>query len=264
MKLSFTTLGCPQWSWERIVEQARVMGYDGIEVRGLLDELDLEKLEPFAGENINATKSRLKQLELSIPCLDTSCTFLSGTAFDETLREGKAAISLAQKLGVPWIRVFGDRIPEGMALDFAVKRVAQGMNELGACAQGTGVRVLLETHGHFASAANLEAVFARVDSPDTGILWDIANPYEFGDTVNHTWERLNHLIYHAHIKDITAEGKPCLPGKGQVPIGKAIKLLADGGYTGWLSFEWEKRWHPELDGPEIALAQFINYIAQYL
>src|SRR3954469_13410699 len=33
MKLSFSTLGCPDWSLEQIADQARALGYDGVELR---------------------------------------------------------------------------------------------------------------------------------------------------------------------------------------------------------------------------------------
>ncbi len=263
MKLAFSTLGCPQWTWDRIVEQARVLGYDGIEVRGLLDEMDLEKLPPFALQEQTATLARLHQLQLSLCCLDTSCAFLAGD-FDETLRAGRAAVDLATALGTPWIRVFGDRFPAGMEPAAAVAQVARGMNELGRHAEGQGVSVLLETHGDFAKSALLKDVFARVDSPATGVLWDLANPFEVGDTLEQVWERLGPLIAHVHVKDMTERGKLCLPGKGAVPIGRAVKLLRDGGYDGWLSFEWEKRWHTGLETPEVALPAYVDYMAQYL
>jgi hypothetical protein len=39
MKLSFTTLGCPGWTLQEIVENAAEMGYDGVDFRGLLGNL---------------------------------------------------------------------------------------------------------------------------------------------------------------------------------------------------------------------------------
>ena len=39
---------------------------------------------------------------------------------------------------------------------------------------------------------------------------------------------------------------------------EAIEALEQSGYKGFYSFEWEKLWHPELDDPQIALAQFPN------
>lgn len=264
MKLSFSTLACPQWSWERIVEQARVLGYDGIELRGVLDELDPLALETLAPAHRAASLSRLDQLKLSLPCIDTSCTFLSSQELSDTLREGRAIIDLAQAVGAPWVRFFGDRIPTGMADDDAVTRISLALNELGRYAQGTGVSVLLETHGSFADPQLTQRVFARVDSPATGVLWDIANPVEAGFSAETVWELLSPLIAHVHVKDVNARGKPCLPGAGVVPIPKCVQLLRDGGYDGWLSFEWERRWYTGIEAPEVALPAFIEYMSNLL
>ena len=40
------------------------------------------------------------------------------------------------------------------------------------------------------------------------------------------------------------------PGSGQLPLDEAIVLLKERGYEGWVMFEHEKRWHPELEEPE--------------
>jgi fatty-acyl-CoA synthase len=39
-----------------------------------------------------------------------------------------------------------------------------------------------------------------------------------------------------------------------------LHMLGDRGYDGYVSVEWEKRWHPELAEPEIALPQHIAWL----
>ena len=34
---------------------------------------------------------------------------------------------------------------------------------------------------------------------------------------------------------------------------ESLAALRAAGYDGWLTVEWEKRWHPELAEPEVAL-----------
>ena len=43
---------------------------------------------------------------------------------------------------------------------------------------------------------------------------------------------------------------------GEFPAIECMQLLLNDGYTRWHSLEWEKMWHPELLGPEIALPLF--------
>ena len=39
----------------------------------------------------------------------------------------------------------------------------------------------------------------------------------------------------------------------------AIALLKDNGYDGWIMFEHEKRWHPELEDPAVIFPQFVGW-----
>jgi sugar phosphate isomerase/epimerase len=48
-----------------------------------------------------------------------------------------------------------------------------------------------------------------------------------------------------------------LLGHGEVPVREMLALLAGGGYQGWVSVEWEKRWHPEIEEPQVALPQHL-------
>lgn len=44
MKLSFTTLGCPDWDLQLIIGRAAEYGFDAIDFRGLNGELQLYKV----------------------------------------------------------------------------------------------------------------------------------------------------------------------------------------------------------------------------
>jgi hypothetical protein len=55
-----------------------------------------------------------------------------------------------------------------------------------------------------------------------------------------------------------------LTGTGEVPVRRQVEVLAQSGYRGLYSFEWEKRWHPEIEEPEIAIAQFATVASGYL
>ena len=46
MKTSFTTLGCPAWDLTRIIEQGSRLGFDGVDFRGLQDDLDITACPP--------------------------------------------------------------------------------------------------------------------------------------------------------------------------------------------------------------------------
>jgi hypothetical protein len=55
-----------------------------------------------------------------------------------------------------------------------------------------------------------------------------------------------------------------LTGTGEVPVRRQIETLAKSGYAGFYSFEWEKRWHPDIAEPEIAIRQYAEVASEYL
>jgi sugar phosphate isomerase/epimerase len=263
--LAFTTLACPDWSWEQIMQRAVNYGYQGLELRGVEGEMDLTKATPFTGSRLAATKHNLQDRNLAIPCLDTSCRFDEEAALSHAVDEGKRHIDLAAELNAPYIRVFGDTIPENESREKIIERVINGLMTLAGYAERTNVQVLLESHGDFARMQNLQDVLQVIHHPQVGVLWDVHHPYRFfSEPLADTYEKLKGRIRHVHLKDSipSNEGvRYCLVGQGDVPVEEVLRLLANGGYKGWLSFEWEKRWHPEIEEPEIALPAFV-YVVQ--
>ncbi|MBO7743703.1 sugar phosphate isomerase/epimerase [Paenibacillus sp. MWE-103] len=265
MKTAFTTLACPAWSWDRIVNEAARLGYDGIELRGLEGELYLPKCPPFRPDAIEHTLRQLEDNRLEICCIDTSCAFHDPNRYEAAIEEGVASIDLAHTLNAPFIRVFGDAIPVGANKTAIINRVSAALELLGNYAADKGVQVLLETHGDFSASANVLAVLDRTSSPAVGVLWDVNNPYKHGrgESVEETFRQLGPFIKHTHLKDSFGRGKEeaiRLPGEGDLPLADCLSILKRNGYDGWLSFEWEKKWHPHIEEPEAALPVYIRFI----
>lgn len=269
MKLAINTLGCPGWTWEQIVEQASLLGYDGIEVRGVGEELLLTKCPPFLPDNLGTTSERLKSVSLNICCLSTSCFFHDPDRYEAAVHEGLDAIDLAARLGVPYIRVFGDVFPDKSDKEKTIAAVAAGLQTLGQYAENKKVKVLIESHGDFADPDDLLETIGRTISPAIGVLWDVQVTFMHGSgrPVSEIYGKLRHYIHHVHLKDAVRSGEDercCLPGQGDVPIAECVRLLRADGYDGWLSFEWEKRWHPEIEDPSVAFPAFVRYMMPLL
>jgi hypothetical protein len=43
-----------------------------------------------------------------------------------------------------------------------------------------------------------------------------------------------------------------------------LATLAANGWSGWVTVEWEKKWHPELADPEAAFPQHMRVLRQYV
>jgi sugar phosphate isomerase/epimerase len=56
-----------------------------------------------------------------------------------------------------------------------------------------------------------------------------------------------------------AEWEPVLTGEGKLPLREIVEELQELGYGGFLSFEWERKWRPQLAEPEIAIPQFARW-----
>ncbi|NMA95146.1 MAG: sugar phosphate isomerase/epimerase [Clostridiales bacterium] len=266
MKIGFSTLGCPEWSWKEIVAAAKDLGYDGIELRGVGNEMYMPKAQPFTPENIQSTKSMLDELGLEIPCITSAC-YLFKEDVDRYISEGKDYIDIASKLQSPYIRVLGDRHPHpGEDIDHG--KVASALDELGEYAKDRGVMVLIESNGVYANSRTLLALLEGLKSDNIGIVWDIHHPYRFmNEDIEDTYERLKGFIRHVHVKDsicVDDKVKYCLLGQGDIPLEQALELLKADGYKGYLSLEWVRRWYYGLEEPGIVFPHFIYTVKDML
>ncbi|MFT3934953.1 MAG: sugar phosphate isomerase/epimerase family protein [Chitinophagaceae bacterium] len=263
LNLSFSTLGCPEWTFDQIIKFAAAHGYKGLEIRGILKEMDLPKIPEFSTpENIASTMALMKQNGLQFVDLGSSCTlhFMDEAKRKDNLEEGRRCIDLAQKIKCPYVRVYPNLFPKEQDKQATIQLIASGLKELGDYAKGKNVMVLMETHGDAVHVDDLVTIMEAANQPQAGLIWDISNMWTITkEPPAMVYSKLKKYIHHTHIKDAKlVDGKPqyVFMGKGDVPIFEAIDILKNDGYKGFFSFEWEKRWHPELADPELAFADF--------
>ena len=246
-RIAFSNLAAPGWSIEQTAEAVCGLGYDGLELR-LLDGEPIDVLELDAGTR-RAVAAALAGVPLA--CLDTSIE-LAGP-FD---RELPAALELAREWGADLVRVFGGDLAD---LDDVARRLEPLLE--------SDVTVALETHDHFASAARLAELVARVGSPSFGAVWDVHHPTRVGESPEDVVDALGPAIRLVHVKDARRHGDDweLVPlGDGDVPVRHCLETLRASGYDGWLTVEWEKRWHPELADPEVALPRELAALRTFL
>lgn len=268
--LSFSTLGCPDWDFEKITDFASKHHYKGIELRGIQREMDLTKCNEFnSAENIRNTLVTMSDKDLQFVDLGSSCNlhFADTSERKKNFDEAKRFIDLAQKINCPYVRVFPNKIPKDQEKEETMHLITRGLIELGAYAMDSNVSVLMETHGDVVKSDDILHIMDAVKNDHTGIVWDITNMWSVTkETPEEVYPKLKKYIRHTHIKDLKiVDGKEryTFLGQGEVPIFTAIDLLAKGGYRGYYSFEWEKLWHPEIEAPEIALADYSKVMQQH-
>ena len=159
---------------------------------------------------------------------------------------------------MPYVRVFGDRLSQPESDVYS--RISDNLCRLAAIASKSDVMILLETHGDFNTVDRIGRICRAVDSSGFGILWDVEHTYKAGVDSCEFARFFGSLIKHIHMKDVDCDGKLCLPGDGVLNPQELVCILDDIGYSGCVSFEWEKRWQPELAEPDIAFSQFVKWM----
>ena len=264
--LGFSTLGCPTWSWKQILDFAQQHNFAALELRGLEDKIDITQHPDLAPERLPEVRQQLADRGLRVICLGASARMhdLDAAQLDEAGRY----IDLARALGTPYVRVFGDRYVAAESREATRERIAANLRRVGERAHSQGVTLLIESHGDFTDSPSLLEIVQRADSPAVAILWDAHHTFvASGETPADTVRQLGRWIRHTHLKDSVAAGadrRYVLTGTGEVPVRQQVEALAAIGYRGLYSFEWEKRWHPDIEEPEIAIRQYAEVASDYL
>jgi sugar phosphate isomerase/epimerase len=270
LPIAFSTLGCPGWTWPTVLDQADRMGYAGIELRGIQGDMDLPKRPELTGDALKQTRRDLEARGLVVTDLGASAHMHEKDAALRAaqLDDGRRFIDLAHAMGVPYVRMFGDKLAPGEPKEEVIKRIVDGFQQMAAAAKPAGVTVLIESHGDFTNSPDLQAIIDGVGSPAFALLWDAHHTFVAGgEAPADTYKRLGRYMRHTHLKDSKPEGNDhryVLTGTGVVPVKEQVRVLATGGYKGFYCYEWEKKWHPEIEEPEVAFPQYASVMKDYL
>ena len=267
MKISFSTLGCPRWNWNDIVTTAADLKYDGIEVRGVGKDISAPSIPQFGAEQLPATRAQLKKLGLAVSCLTSDICLHVREREDEILREIAAYVDLAAAMEVPYVRIMGCAgvaQPTGQVDAAYVRDLAQ---RCGALAQEKGVTLLMETNGVWAQSEKLRKLLDDIASPGVAALWDVNHPFRYyGESAQTTWDNLGKYVRHMHMKDSTMQdgrARYAILGYGDLPLEQIIDVTTAGGYDGFYSLEWLKRWDVTLEEPGIVFAHYVSYMKSF-
>ena len=265
MKLAFSTVGCPDFSWAEITSMAKDLGFEGIELRGQGCE-PAPAIPAFREEKRARTVKSLAEMRLAVSCVSAGCCLKDVSDTERTLRELREYIGFAQQVGAPFVRVLADRGPEaeGEVDDAAV---AKTLRELVPAAEACGVTLLVESNGVYADTARLAALLSAVASDSVAALWDMHHPYRFaGETPEQTVQNLGAYIRYVHLKDSVMENGRVsyrMMGEGDLPVEEMIRALRSVNYEGYVCLEWLKRWMPGLSDAGVVFPQFADYMSRF-
>ncbi|MBE6886165.1 MAG: sugar phosphate isomerase/epimerase [Ruminococcaceae bacterium] len=262
MKLAFSTLGCPDWTFTEIFTVAKDLGLSGIEIRGIRGRLFAPDIPRFSAERLEETKELLRSGRMEIPMLTSGAVLGDPAKAEEAESEAMAYIDLAGKLNSPFIRVMisPNPFPEDCDVDAAAKLYGK----LCAAGEKVGVTPLIETNGVLADSARMASFLDAAGANNSGVLWDLHHPYRYcNETPAQTFDRIGKAVKYLHVKDsVMVDGRVTykMMGYGDVPVRDALAVLNRAGYDGYVTLEWVKRWNPELEEAGIVFAHYASFM----
>ncbi len=251
MKLSFSTRGWSDLTWEDMITDAIDMKFSGIEVYNLFKFPELtDRGGPFHKHNIAATVRQLRDLKLSIPCLDTSLD-LTENCIDTMVQ----MLNYAKDLQIPYVVCWASQNKNA---------VQENLDRLLPLAEQLGVSILLKTSGIFADTARLRSLLESYASDWLGALWDMHHPYrDFGESADTTIKNLGTYVKHVHLRDSDEDHSYNLIGEGTMPIADMIRALSSINYDGFISLEWKPEWMEDLQERDVIFPHFVNYMSRF-
>ncbi|WPJ97837.1 TIM barrel protein [Coraliomargarita algicola] len=201
----------------------------------------------------------IKKLPVKINSLNSSCRMLGQSPKDwQDLLE---LAPWADALEVPLLRVFDGKPSQASAANSHLVEANIFFDWWNAqkAKNNWRVDIMIETHSILTTSKTIQKL-QRVLKKPARILWDSHHTWFKGrEEPDYTWRAIRPWVSHIHFKDSpqpqSLNDKPsyCIPGCGEFPLIPIFRILCDAEFSGPVSLEWEKQWHPELPPLEEAL-----------
>lgn len=241
MRFAFSTLGCPELTLQQAVDLAGRAGYDGLELRS--------GAQGTVNASLTATEraaARRLLSEAGIAAVSVSSYVqLCGEGDDDLIvADAVAEAQLAHDLDAGWVRLF-----PGGPLDAGLDTQARG--RLARIVEATAdldVRLAVETHDSHPSAREAMRLTDGSDPARVGIIWDALHTWRADEAPSDTARILGDRLALIQVKDVASADDltPLALGDGVLPLRECLDLVIRDGHTEWVSWEYERAWHPQV------------------
>ena len=282
------TMGTPEYTVLEALQLFHDIGLDGAEI--------VVQDNYKSGIPVNCSKEQLAEIKAKADELGLKIIALTPynsrfNDLDEAVQKAEEediirCIGYAEYLGARFIRIYGgnyaagDTDPDGKKW----KNLVESMRRLGDVAEKAGVKLVIENHFNTmtVSAKDSIALSKEINHPAVGILYDQANLTFTGKEDYKTAIALQQeKVFHMHVKDLKFKGEnhdfvssdvshpkeeernvvTKIVGEGELDWPGILAMVKEYGYDGWLSLEYERRWHPD-DIPDASIG--MKKSAEYL
>ncbi len=266
MKFAFSTVACPTWDFATIAKNAKSYGYDGVELRAFSDADHSAVNNPFLTD---AAKVRaiFGAEGIAIACLASSIAMTGNKRQDAALADdARRHIDLAASLGCSIVKVFDTTVHPGESRTAALQALGHFLGPLGDYAGARNVLLVVENALSFRDAKEIWLLLDRLAHPHVAACWDVFNAALVGEVPATSVSTLNSRIAYCQAKDaaFSPQGATYTKvGEGTVKIQNFLTRLLGIGYSGFVTFEWEKAYLPNIAPPEEILPQAIAKLKEW-
>lgn len=278
MKIAGHTMGTPEYTLTEAIQLFHDIGIDGAEIV-VQDGYQSGLSRALTKEELDSVKDAAAKAGIEIAALTPYNSFfndLDDAKRQQEIEDIEKVIDACAYLGAHYIRIYGGNLQAGdtEALPERRARLVEAMRTLGDKAAEKDVTLVIENHFNTmcVSAKESADMIAEINHPNVRILYDQANLSFTGKEDYRTAIAIQQqYVAYMHVKDLVfKEGVEFssdevshpdeskrnvysrIVGEGVVPWPEILKSVKEHGYDGWLSMEYERRWHPD-DIPDASI-----------
>ena len=265
MKLSFCTLATPSTDISEIVRLAVKFGYHGVDLR--ISEAFGELSPKSTTAQVKHVRNLFKESNLQIAGL--FCYNKGGTEDQKSWGEMESSIfellDLANMIGSPSIRIGTGNPRNAISFEDYYKRTAEVIGNVLNKDRST-IELHIQNHSGSYDVSQSYKLVKMVNNPRFRMAFAPEHCIVENENLDDVLIKAKEITAQLHVADIIKQGtkvEEVLPGHGITPLKEAWQALGRQAFDGWVTFKWERQWHPELMPAEEALPKFIEYIKMY-
>ncbi len=253
MKFAFSTKNWKGYSWSDFCMTAQDIGFKGIEVHDISDEVFTASNGPLHANNTPSVKRKLKNLGLSVSAVD-----YEGDLTD--LDKLKECIDAANTLASEYVKITytGEDNDE---------KVISLLGDAVEVAEKENVVLLMETTGIYSDTTKLCGVLNEFASDWLCVDWNMHDTYFVGkEDAETTIKNLGSYVKLVHVADAVKTGDKTvytLIGDGELPFVEMMNALRSINYVGFISIEWAPDRIEEISDLEVIFPHFVNFMRKF-
>lgn len=266
IQFAFSSLACSAWDFVSLAGKAKEFGYDGVELSGSPNDLTPTASNVFLSDP-RKVRDTFAEKGIKIAALSSSIAMTGNKKDDARLaKDVMRFIETAQSVGAEMVKVLDTSVRPGQTRADAGLALGAWLSPLADFAGDRGICLLVENAISFRQAREMWLLMEQLNHPAIGCCWDLLNAGLIGESPLISVPTLNSRISYVQMKDalITSAGPElCELGKGDLQVEKFLIRLRGIGYSGWITFDWDRAQFPKLGEPDTVLPEAVKKLRDW-